>query len=89
MKLTKEAEKIYSETFDRCCMNFIQNVLDWGKTEIKVMKEYGEMECFENLDDFKDFAITSFLHSVEKYHETYDGMHKSLNEAKDTLRDSE
>jgi hypothetical protein len=69
-KWNKRQQKLFKDTYDRCVINFANDVCDWGRLQVDVMHQT-DLKTFDTDQDFIDFAKESFLHSVKIYHEEH------------------
>jgi hypothetical protein len=89
MRLTKEGEKIFIDTFNRCAANFNNELLEFRQKIIEVMREHGDVSFINTEEDIKDWAISAFLAEVKMRHDHHNGQIQALDQAKQILKQVE
>lgn len=86
MKLTKQGEQIFIDTFNRCAVNFNDELLQFRQKIIEVMREHGDVSFIHSDEDIKEWAVTAFLAEVKLRHDHHNGQIQALDEAKQILK---
>lgn len=89
MKLTKEREKLFRQTYHRCVSNFSAQLLEYCELVINEVKRHEELDTLTKDDDFKRFAIEAMLYRAVNLSTEYKGEYKALHQAQDILDQTE
>ncbi len=85
LKWNKKQQKLFSDTYDKCVINFANDICDWGRLQMEVMSKT-DLKTFYCEQDFIDFAKESFLHAVKRYHEEHYDKESALQATRSIIR---